>query len=115
MKVIIAGSRNITNQKYILQTVLESPFNVKDITEIVIGGCRGVDQLAGDYALSIGFKLKLFKADWNLGPKAGPIRNEQMAKYADALILIWDGKSKGSKSMLQLAKKHKLKIYQKII
>ena len=55
--------------------------------------------------------MKEFKADWvKYGKAAGPIRNEEMAKYADACIVFWDGKSPGAKSMIALAKKYELKL-----
>lgn len=45
--------------------------------------------------------VKRFPADWDRhGRAAGPIRNCQMAQYADALIAIWDGKSRGTKNMI---------------
>ena len=34
---------------------------------------------------------------------AGPLRNEKMARVADALIAFWDGKSRGTKNMIDLA------------
>lgn len=53
-----------------------------------------------------GIPVVEFPADCKLHRKAaGPIRNEQMAQYADALILVWDGKSAGSSSMLGLARR----------
>lgn len=62
------------------------------------------------YAKSNGIHLKLFPANWNLYKKsAGYIRNEEMAKYADGCVIFWDGYSKGSQHMYNLALKHKLK------
>lgn len=56
-------------------------------------------------------QLNTFPADWNKhGRAAGPIRNEEMAQYADALIAFWDGKSRGTKSMISLATEYSLKI-----
>jgi len=84
--------------------------------EIVSGRARGIDILGERYAKENNLKLKLFPADWDqYGKRAGYLRNKQMAEYADALILIWDGKSRGSQMMLELAKQYKLKIYEKII
>lgn len=56
-------------------------------------------------------KLKLYPADWKkYGSSAGYIRNDEMAKYADCLIAFWDGKSKGTKHMIDLAVKRKIKV-----
>ncbi|WP_197026348.1 hypothetical protein [Polaribacter sp. Hel_I_88] len=50
-----------------------------------------------------------FPAEWNkFGKAAGPVRNKEMAIYADALIAFWDGKSRGTKNMIQLAKQNGL-------
>ena len=52
-----------------------------------------------------------FPADWDkYGKAAGFIRNEQMAQNADALVVFWDGKSRGTKNMIELAAKYKLKV-----
>ena len=46
-----------------------------------------------------------FPADWNrFGRTAGPKRNKQMANYANTLVAFWDGKSRGTKNMIDLAK-----------
>lgn len=98
MKVVIAGSRDITSPSSVAQAIRESGF---DISEVVSGGARGVDKLGEQWA---GFNLipiTRFIANWNSeGKAAGIIRNHKMALYADALIAIWDGKSKGTKHMI---------------
>ena len=107
MKTIIAGSRTITDMNLLKEAIRESGFN---ITEVVCGGARGVDELGRQWAGKI--PVKPFPAKWNeFGKGAGYIRNVEMADYADALILLWDGKSKGSKHMLDIATKKDLKIY----
>jgi len=109
MKIIIAGSRNINNYNIIVNTIKKSNF---DISEIVSGNARGVDKLGERFAKENNIKLKLFPANWDkYGKGAGYIRNIQMAEYADALIAIWDGISKGTKMMIELAKKKELKIF----
>jgi hypothetical protein len=63
------------------------------------------------YANEKGYRVKRFIPDWDgLGKKAGYLRNEQMAKYADALIAFWDGNSKGTKHMIDLGNKYGLKV-----
>ena len=113
MKVIIAGGRNITDFNLLEQVIKKSDF---DITEVVSGGASGIDSLGETWAISNNIFVRRFPADWDkYGKSAGPIRNRQMAEYANALILIWDGKSRGSASMLRLAKEAKLIIYGHII
>jgi len=111
MKVIIAGSRTFTDYKKLCEIC--DPF-LKDqtIIEIISGAYyKGADLLGVKYAAERGFRLTKFPADWKrLGRAAGPKRNQQMANYADALIAFWDGNSKGTKHMLQLAKSNHLKV-----
>lgn len=73
--------------------------------EIVSGACpTGADYYGEQYAKERGFSLRRFPADWQqYGKRAGAVRNRQMAQYGDALIAFWDGKSKGTKIMIDEA------------
>ena len=113
MKTIIAGSRDITDYAIVCTAGYYSGIG---ITEVVSGGVRGVDKLGEQYAKDYELRLKVFPADWNkYGNRAGPIRNEQMGDYADALIAVWDGKSHGTKHMIEYAKKKGLLVYVHIV
>jgi len=110
MKVIIAGSRKFNDYKKLCKIcdhLLQNQTNI----EIVSGTAKGADKLGEQYAKERGFKLTKFPANWNkYGKAAGPKRNQQMAQYADALIAFWDGKSRGTKNMITLARSLKLRI-----
>ncbi len=115
MKVIIAGSRTITDIDYIYECINEFRLD-NDITEIVSGGAKGPDIIGEVYAIENDIPIASFIPDWDMyGKRAGIIRNEEMGRYADALIAIWDGKSAGTKHMFTYMKKlQKLyKVYQK--
>lgn len=109
MKVIIAGSRKFNNYELLKEKCDKILVNQNEI-EIVSGTARGADKLGEKYAHEKSYLLKLIPADWSKGKKAGYLRNELMAKYADALIAFWDEKSKGTKHMIELAHKYKLKV-----
>ena len=110
MKVIIAGSRNFNDYKFLCEKCDKILSNQKDI-EIVSGTANGADKLGETYATERGYKITRFPADWNkYGKAAGYMRNIQMAEYGDALIVFWDGKSKGTKHMIDLAKQYGLKV-----
>src|ERR1019366_1779683 len=97
MKIIVAGSRNIRDIAEVNQAIADAPFK---ITELVHGGCSGVDELAAIWAEAHNVPSTVFRADWDVfGKAAGPIRNRDMARYADALIAVWDGKSRGTRNM----------------
>lgn len=103
MKIIIAGSRSIDDYNQILLAVNNSGFY---ITEVVSGRARGVDRIGEQYAYKHNLSCAYFPADWKKhGKRAGPIRNAEMAKYADAAVVVWDGKSSGSANMIENMKR----------
>ena len=129
MRIIIAGGRDFNNYN-----LLESECNriFKQLSdewlltgkveldipnmEIVSGTANGADKLGERYAKEYGIKVKQFPADWDLyGKSAGYKRNEQMAIYAKenngVLIAFWDKVSKGTGYMINLAKKHGLRVF----
>lgn len=108
MRVIIAGTRTIRSLPLVRRAIEESGF---DVTEVVSGGARGVDGIGEVWARIRKVPTKVFPADWSQGKKAGPLRNEQMAAYADALVAVWNGKSRGTADMIERAKAHGLKVH----
>ena len=110
---IIAGGRDINDYQLVLDAVKESGF---DIGTVVSGGAKGVDTLGEMYSEQNMLNLKIFRPDWDThGRAAGPIRNRKMAENAEALIAIWDGKSRGTKNMIETAKKLGLLVYVKMV
>jgi hypothetical protein len=111
MKVIIAGSRHYRNYHQ-FKALCEQYFQtLPPEIEIVSGGAPGTDAMAECYASEKGYPVKVFPADWNQFPRtAGHIRNSEMAAYGDALIAFWDGKSKGTESMIKAARRKYLAI-----
>lgn len=110
-RVIIAGSRSFNNYELLKQKTdyLLSSVSVNHEIHIVCGGARGADELGAQYAREKGFIVDLFPADWDkYGKSAGYRRNVQMAENADAVIVFWDGKSRGSKHMIDTAKEKAL-------
>jgi len=110
MKTIIAGSRDISDPTLLEDVIIKSGIN---ISEVVCGGARGVDNLGREWANNGNVvPVKLFNAQWNtFGKSAGYKRNIQMAEYADALIAIWDGESRGTKHMIDTAKAYGLYVH----
>ncbi len=106
MKLIIAGSRHIDEGEAfeeiarLFAAPSTSSINVVGVTEIVSGTAAGPDRAGEAFGKAHGVTVKRFPADWNkFGKRAGPMRNREMALYADKLFLIWDGKSRGSLNM----------------
>lgn len=112
MKVIIAGGRSFDNYE-LLKSKCDKLLSLTPPQDLIIvsGAAKGADKLGEKYAQDNNLNVKQFPADWDqFGRSAGYIRNEEMAKYADALIAFWDGESKGTKHMIDLAGKYKLKV-----
>lgn len=104
-KVIIAGSRGFSNYKLLKEKCNQYLREKrKDYNIIIVSGhARGADLLGEKYAQDEGFPLEIYPADWKkFGKSAGFRRNEQMAEVADALIAFWDGKSHGTKHMIEI-------------
>ena len=111
MKVIIAGGRDYHNYEVLVEAIKDSQLQ---ISTVVSGGANGVDALGERYAEEMNLQLNVYHADWETnGRAAGPIRNRKMAENAEALIALWDGKSKGTKNMIETAEKKGLIVYVK--
>lgn len=102
VKVAIVGSRNL----FIDNIDDYLPYGTD---EIVSGGAKGVDSCACAYALSHGLKLTEFLPDYDTYGKRAPLlRNLEIIDYADRVIAFWDGKSRGTKFVIDnCVKKHK--------
>lgn len=110
MKVIIAGTRHFDDYE-LLKEKCDVILSKQSEVEIVSGCAKGADTLGEIYAHERGYSITQFPAEWDrFGGRAGFIRNEEMAQYADALIAFWDNKSNGTRNMIKLANKYKLKI-----
>ena len=119
MKLIIAGSRNFDHrlrENYLLvsEAVLEAGYcsaysqgwdevdEAHRVTEVISGGAAGVDQSGIDWAVNGFCPWTVFQPNWNKhGRRAGILRNEDMGRYADALVAVWDGKSRGTQYMIE--------------
>lgn len=108
IRLIVAGSRNFKDYN-LLKSKLDHLLKDTSEVEIVSGTANGADKLGERYAKENNYPVKQFPADWDAyGKAAGYKRNKQMAEYATHCVCFWDGVSKGTKSMIELAKQHKL-------
>ena len=111
-KVIIAGSREYTDYAQLSESCLFFLQNKAwETIEIVSGCARGADRLGEKFADEFGIPVTLFPADWEQhGRSAGFRRNEQMARYANALIAFPIGASRGTRDMIRRARAHGLAV-----
>ena len=122
LRIIIAGSRDFNDYKLLKTSIRDI---LKDTSldgiskiKIISGTARGADQLGERFAKQFKLEVIKFPADWDrFGKRAGYIRNEKMAKYSvednnyGMLVAFWDGESRGTKHMINLAKKHGLEVH----
>lgn len=124
LRIIVAGSRDFNDYQLLSDTlmkyltgmddtdIVDNPSQVKFIS----GTARGADTLGEQFAYKWNYEVKRFIPDWNgLGKRAGYVRNAEMAKYASEqtgiLFAFWNGKSKGTKHMIDLANRYGLEVH----
>jgi len=112
-RIIVAGSRNFCDYERLRCTLDRLEITPSD--EIISGHARGADTLGELYSKEHRIPLKVFQAEWDkYGKKAGYLRNNAMAEYASnkdgVLVAFPIGQSRGTRMMIQLAKRHHLKV-----
>lgn len=116
MKLIIAGSRGLDLTRSLLDALTDWFEVWERLEEVVSGGARGVDQAGEAWAETGGIPVRRFPAAWGEhGRSAGHIRNAEMAAYADALLLIWDGESRGSAGMRREMLRRGKSVYEVVL
>jgi len=104
MNLGIVGSRDFNDYDKLKKEIL-TLYSIDKIKCIVSGGANGADKLGERFAEEFNLKKRIFYPDWNkYGKRAGFIRNKDIVDNSDKLIAFWDGKSKGTKLTIDLAK-----------
>lgn len=105
-RVVVAGSRGFSDKKLMharLSHFLKSKLTEGNVT-IISGGANGADKLGERWGAKFAHNVHRIDAPWDtFGNSAGHIRNEVMAQVADACVVFWDGKSSGTKGMIDQA------------
>jgi hypothetical protein len=110
MKLAIVGSRSFTDYEALEKEVDSICESVK-VTCVVSGGAKGADSLGQRYAESKGIATQIFLPDWEKhGKAAGFIRNRDIISNCDFCVAFWDGKSKGTLSSIELAKRQEIPV-----
>lgn len=117
MKVIIAGSRTITDYQKVKEIIDHCVKKYKiQLDMIVSGHAEGIDKLGERYAKEYAIDLAIFPANWQKHKKsAGPYRNCLMLDYVrtnGGLIAIRANNSVGTTHMIGVSKKAKLLVIE---
>lgn len=106
-RIIVTGSREWKDPNAARKAIADRLFDVNVESIIVHGAARGADRFAHQEAEKLGLLVEPHPADWSKGKSAGLQRNEEMARLgADLCIAFWNGKSNGTKHMLNMAEKY---------
>jgi hypothetical protein len=109
MRTIIAGSRGCTDMAALEEAMAVCGWRP---TVILSGTARGVDRMGEEWANRNGISIERYPADWDqFGRSAGHRRNADMAARAEALVALWDGKSPGTKGMIDIARRQGLRVH----
>jgi hypothetical protein len=112
MRLIIAGTRTITSEAIVREAFAWSLFDWAEIALVISGAASGVDIIGEKIALNKGVRVHCFPAAWeDFGRAAGPIRNAEMVRHADALLAVWDGESRGTRDIIRKALDADLFVY----
>ncbi len=105
-RVVVGGSRTFQDYSFLSHALDRCLSRIMKEYQIIIlsGHCRGTDALAERYAKERGLSLEIYPADWSLGRKAGPLRNQKMIDLAD-YVVAFPGGGPGTKSLIRLAEK----------
>lgn len=99
MKAAVIGSRGLTIDNL-------GEYLPKGTTEIISGGAKGIDTCAREYATAHGIKLTEFLPEYEKYGKGAPLkRNITIIEAADVVIAFWDGKSRGTKFVIEKCRK----------
>jgi hypothetical protein len=115
MRILITGSREWDDEEKISgafdSALREMGFlpSIHHGVIVVHGGADGADRLAGQVAMRRGWKVEVYPAAWDeKGPKAGPLRNQEMVDEGADICLAFfkDGAAnKGTADCVKKAEK----------
>jgi len=116
VRVIIAGSRKLTDANVVAVAMERAAARGIVPTVVISGTAPGADRLGEAWAEERGIPVERFAAHWRredgrIDRSAGARRNAEMAVEADALVAIWDGRSPGTSNMIRTARKKGLLVY----
>ena len=98
-KIAIVGSRNFSDLKEVDKYLTLYKFINKDF-KIITGGAIGVDKQAEKWAFDNKIKCKIIRPINSKNKINYLFRNIEIITMSDIVCVFWDGKSKGTKFVI---------------
>ena len=112
INLAVVGSRTFDDYPKLKKEIDNICKQHGSIAKIISGGANGADKLGELYAREHNIPTQIFIPNWNLhGKAAGIIRNRDIIFNSNMVIAFWDGKSKGTKNSIDLAKSYNLEVH----
>jgi len=112
MRVLVCGGRDF-DDRALLEATLDRLHHAHVFTVLIEGDARGADRMAGEWAESQGIAHEIFTADWEtLGPKAGPIRNQQMLDEGRPDLVVAFPGTAGTDHMKRIAREAGIEVVE---
>ena len=108
-RVVFTGSRSWTDDRAVAARVAK----LDPATEVVVGDARGADASVRYWALRLGHRVRIMRADWDQhGRSAGPIRNRAMLDLNPALVVAFraQGRSRGTDDCVEEARRRGIEV-----
>lgn len=108
MKVAVIGSRNLKVEN--LQDYLPH-----DTTHIISGGAKGIDTCAREYAQEHDLHLTEYLPDYASYGRNAPLKRNIIIENADCMVAFWDGRSRGTKYVIEQCRKQNIPVEVRIL
>lgn len=97
--VAVVGSRSVTECPALLARLAELAPD-----QVVSGGAAGADTLGEQWARANWVPLRVLRPDYRTHGQAAPhVRNGAIVAAASVVLVVWDGKSRGTLSAARAA------------
>lgn len=121
-RIGVVGSRGITDYNVVADAIINSPWTALDYHPdrwatdsytIVSGGANGVDTNAEKFAKEHGFGVEVIEPDYDDWSNGHPalVRNTKIVEASDAIIAVWDGRSRGTRDTIDKALERNVPLY----
>lgn len=103
IRLLVCGGRGFRDHDFVFGVLSRVMIERGPIEIVMTGGAPGVDGIAGAWARENRIELDVYHADWSLGKKAGPLRNQRMIDEGNPNLVVAFRGSRGTEDMMRRA------------